>query len=60
VVDAYGVELVVVALREDAEVDPLGLWDGCEAEDADGNVASWLGCEPVMEADGVRIYEVVE
>jgi hypothetical protein len=60
VVDAYGVELVVVALREDAEVDPLGLWEGCDAVDADGNVATWLECEPVMEADGVRIYEVVE
>jgi 4-amino-4-deoxy-L-arabinose transferase-like glycosyltransferase len=60
VVDAYGVELVVVALREDAEVDPLGLWEGCDAVDADGNVATWLECEPVMEADGVRIYEVAE
>jgi 4-amino-4-deoxy-L-arabinose transferase-like glycosyltransferase len=59
VVRAYGVELVVVALREDAAVDPLGLWNGCEAVDSEGNHATWLGCDPVFEAEGIRAFEVI-
>lgn len=59
VVRAYSVQWVVVALREDATVDPLGLWNGCSAVDSEGNTASWLGCEPVFEAPGVRIFEVL-
>jgi hypothetical protein len=60
VIDAYGIELVIVALREDAEIDPLGLWEGGNAVDADGNQATWLADEPMFEADGVRIYAVVD
>jgi 4-amino-4-deoxy-L-arabinose transferase-like glycosyltransferase len=59
VVRAYGVELVIVALREDASIDPLGLWDGCESVDSEGNHATWLGCEPVFEDEGIRVFEVV-
>ena len=59
VVRAYGISLVVVTLSEDATRDPLGLWDGCAAADREGNVATWLGCDPVYEAPGVRIYDVV-
>jgi hypothetical protein len=49
----------VVTLREDATVDPLGLWDGCAAVDSEGNVATWLACDPVFEAPAVRIYAVL-
>jgi 4-amino-4-deoxy-L-arabinose transferase-like glycosyltransferase len=59
VVRGYGVELVVVALREDATIDPLGLWEGCEATDSEGNHPTWLACEPSFEAEGIRIFEVV-
>jgi 4-amino-4-deoxy-L-arabinose transferase-like glycosyltransferase len=59
VVRAYEVEWVIVTLREDATIDPLGLWDGCAAHDSEGNSPAWLGCEPVFEAEGVRIYSVL-
>lgn len=60
VVRAYGVRWVVVTLREDATVDPLGLWNGGNAVDRDGNHAHWLATDPVFEADGVRIYAVID
>jgi len=59
VVRAYAVEWVIVTLREDATIDPLGLWDGCDATDGDGNHATWLACDPVFEAQGVRIFAVL-
>ncbi len=59
VVRAYDVRLVLITLREDATTDPLGLWDGCAATDSEGNPATWLGCEPVFEADGaaIRVFD---
>jgi hypothetical protein len=60
VVHAYDVKWVIVTLREDATIDPLGLWDGCDAIDSEGNHATWLACDPVFEAQGVRIYAVTE
>jgi 4-amino-4-deoxy-L-arabinose transferase-like glycosyltransferase len=60
VVRAYDVEWVIVTLREDATIDPLGLWEGCDAIDSEGNQATWLGCDPVFEADGVRIFTVLD
>jgi len=59
VVRAYEVEWVIVTLREDAAIDPLGLWDGCDATDSEGNHATWLACNPVFEAQGVRIFAVL-
>ena len=59
VVRAYDVQWVIVTLSEDAEIDPLGLWDGCAATDSQGNHATWLTCDPVFEADGVRIFGVL-
>jgi hypothetical protein len=56
---AYDVRWVVVTLGDGAEIDPLGLWLGAEAIDADGNRATWLAAEPAFEADGVRIYQVL-
>ncbi len=69
VVRAYDVRWVVVTLREGGTTDPLGLWNGCAAQDSVDNsawtsgpdtTATWLGCDPVFEAEGVRIYPVVE
>jgi 4-amino-4-deoxy-L-arabinose transferase-like glycosyltransferase len=58
VVHAYDVRWVIVTLREDADIDPLGLWNGCEAIDSQGNHATWLECDPAFETDGVRIFAV--
>jgi 4-amino-4-deoxy-L-arabinose transferase-like glycosyltransferase len=69
VVRAYDVRWVIVTLREGGSTDPLGLWKGCAARDSADNsawtggpdtTATWLGCDPVFEAEGVRIYPVVE
>jgi 4-amino-4-deoxy-L-arabinose transferase-like glycosyltransferase len=69
VVRAYDVRWVVVTLREGGTTDPLGLWQGCAARDSVDNdawtggedtTATWLGCDPVFEAEGVRIYAVVD
>jgi hypothetical protein len=54
-----GVRWVVVALREDATSDPLGLWEGGNAVDDQGNRADWMSTEPAFEADTVRIFEVL-
>jgi hypothetical protein len=60
VVRAYDVELVIVTLREDATIDPLGLWLGGNAVDGDGNRADWLATDPTFEADGIRIFAVLD
>ena len=59
VVRAYDVEWVIITLREDATIDPLGLWEGGNALDGEGNRATWLADEPAFEALGVRIYAVL-
>jgi len=58
VIRAYGVDWVVVARRE-GEPDPLGLWDGAAAVDAEGNRATFLAASPAFEGPGVRVFEVV-
>ena len=60
VVRDYHVQWVIVTLREDATIDPLGLWNGCDATDSQGNPATWLACEPAFETDGVRIFAVTD
>lgn len=60
VVRAYEVRWVVVALREDATTDPLGLWLGGNAVDREGNRADWLATDPTFEADGIRIFAVLD
>jgi 4-amino-4-deoxy-L-arabinose transferase-like glycosyltransferase len=66
---AYHVRWVVVTLREGGTSDPLGLWQGCTAQDSVDNLgwtggpdttATWLACDPAYEAEGVRIYAVVD
>lgn len=58
VIDAYGVRWVVIALDGEATIDPLGLWNGAEAVDSEGNRATFLPDEPAFAAEGVRIYEI--
>jgi hypothetical protein len=60
VVRAYDVAFVIVTLREDATIDPLGLWLGGNAVDGDGNRADWLATDPTFEADGIRIFAVLD
>jgi hypothetical protein len=60
VVRAYDVRWVIVALRDDANIDPLGLWLGGNAVDHDGNRADWLATDPTFEADGIRIFAVLD
>jgi hypothetical protein len=59
VVDAYGVDWVVVILEQGTVRDPLGLWDGASAVDATGASPDFLPAEPTFEADGVRIFPIL-
>ena len=59
VAEAYDVRWLVITLGDESTRDPLGLWEGGESVDREGNRATWLADEPAFEADGVRIYEVV-
>jgi hypothetical protein len=59
-VDAYGVQWVVVYLRQDEQTDALNLWRGGRAVDEEGTHATWLEPEPAFEVDGLRIFEVRE
>lgn len=59
VVEAYGVQWVVVTLPPGETRDPLGLWDGSEAADAAGGHPDFLPAAPAFEADGVRVFQVV-
>jgi len=58
VIDAYGVDWVVITLAPGEERDPLGLWDGASSRDAEGNTATFLPDEPAFESSGVRIFRV--
>jgi hypothetical protein len=60
VVHAYDVRWVVVTLEPGESRDALGLWDGAAGVDLTGSSPSFLPAEPSFEADGVRVYEVVE
>ena len=59
VVGAYRVRWVVVTLRPGEARDPLRLWDGAAATDADGNHPGFLPARPAFTAPGVRVYEIV-
>lgn len=58
IVDAYDVRWVMVMLPEGQARDPLGLWDGAAAVDAEGNRATWLADEPALDLPELRIYAV--
>jgi len=59
VVDAYGVEWVVVTLGPGQTRDPLGLWGGANGTDAQDGHPDFLPAEPAFSAPGVRVYQVV-
>jgi len=58
VIRAYDVQWVLVTRRDPGASDPLGLWNGRAATDAEGNHATFLDARPAFEAPGVRIYGV--
>jgi 4-amino-4-deoxy-L-arabinose transferase-like glycosyltransferase len=58
VVDAYGVDWVVVLSPGDGERDPLGLWDGAAGVDSEGNHPTFLPEEPAFEGTDLRIFRV--
>jgi len=58
IVDAYGVDWVVVVLDDGATRDPLGLWDGARGVDSTGARPGFLPAAPTFEAEGVRVFEV--
>lgn len=60
VVEAYGVQWVVVTLQAGESRDPLGLWDGAAGSDAAGGHPDFLPAAPAFEADGVRVFRVVQ
>lgn len=60
IIRGYGVDWVVVILDPGTVVDPLGLWDGALAVDANGVSADFLEPQPAFESEGVRIYQVTQ
>lgn len=55
---AYGARWLVVSRLAGETRAPLGLWEGGDAVDADGNRADWLATEPAFETESVRIFEI--
>jgi hypothetical protein len=60
VVDAYDVTWVIVTRPGPGETDPLGLWDGKNARDSEGEHPTFLPAEPAFEGDDVRVFHVSE
>jgi 4-amino-4-deoxy-L-arabinose transferase-like glycosyltransferase len=56
---AYGARWMVVTRLDEETRAPLGLWDGGNAVDEDGNAADFLATQPTFEAEDVRIFEIV-
>ena len=57
---AYGARWLVVSRLAGETRAPLGLWEGGNAVDADGNEADWLAPEPAYETENVRVFEILE
>ena len=60
VVEAYGVDWVVVTRPAPGQTDPLGLWNGAAATDITGAHPSFLGPDPAYEHGDLRIFRVPE
>jgi 4-amino-4-deoxy-L-arabinose transferase-like glycosyltransferase len=60
VVDAYGVDWVVVTRPGPGKTDPLALWNGASAVDITGAHPSFLGADPAFERGDLRIFRVEE
>ena len=59
VVDAYGVDWVMVTRPGPGTTDPLGLWDGADGTDITGAHPSFLPAAPAFEEGDLRIFRVV-
>ena len=59
VVRAYDVEWLVITQLRDELRAPLGLWDGGNAVDEEGNRADWLATEPSFATESVRIFQIL-
>lgn len=59
VIRAYDVAWVVVERQPGAATDPLGLWNGAEAVDAEGHAATFLSDVPAYDSEAVRVFAVV-
>lgn len=61
VAEAYDVRWFVAQRQsEGPAVEPLGLWEGGNAVDDDGNRADWLADRPAFDDGTVRIYAVMQ
>ena len=60
VIDAYEIRWVVVQLSIGDVRDPLGLWEGAAAVDSTGASPDFLPSQPDFEAEGIRVYRVVD
>ena len=58
VVDAYGVDWVIVLRPGPGETDPLNLWNGAAGTDSRGEHPSFLPAEPAFEGNDVRVFRV--
>ena len=58
VVDAYGVDWVVVLRPGPGETDPLNMWDGATGTDSQGEHPTFLAADPAFEGDDVRVFRV--
>lgn len=58
VVEAYGVDWVVVLSPGDGAPDPLSLWNGSAGVDSEGAHPGFLPAAPAFEGPDVRIFEV--
>jgi hypothetical protein len=59
VVQAYGVDWVMVTRPGPDATDPLGLWNGAAAVDITGDHPSFIGPTPAFEQGDLRIFRVV-
>jgi hypothetical protein len=60
VVSEYDVRWVVVTLERGQTRDALGLWDGSAGMDSTGDSPSFLPVAPAFEAQGVRVYKIID
>jgi hypothetical protein len=58
VIDAYGVDWVIVLRPGPGEVDPLGLWDGRAGTDSKGAHPSFMPEQPAFDGSDVRVFRV--
>ena len=56
---AYDARWLVISQLEGEFRAPLGLWDGGDAIDAEGNRADWLATEPSLDEEKLRIFEIL-